>query len=91
MKWVMAIAAGLGALWVLVSGFFGNKWKGRANDTLDEAEDRALEMLDAEALRDREHVLEALERTRGLSSDDRLHLALIRARIRRAEYDASGD
>lgn len=84
MKWLAGILAGLGVLWAMFSGMFTGKWKKRANETLIEAEKQALENLNEETLRDKEHVLEVLDRTRGLDDDDRLRLALIRARLRRA-------
>ena len=84
MKWLAGIAAGLGVAWALLSNLFGGKWKKRAHATLDEAETAAIENLKEEALVDKEHVLQVLDRTRGLDDNERLALALVRARLRRA-------
>lgn len=88
MKWLAGILAGLGVVWALFSGFFASKWKGRANDALNDAEQHAIDALTAEGLRDKEAVLASLERTRGLSNDDRLRLALVRAKLRRSGDDS---
>jgi len=83
-KWLAGVVAFFGLVAAWLSGAFGNKWKKRANDTLDEAEERAIENLSEDALESKQKVLEALDRTRGLDANDRLRLALIRARLRRA-------
>lgn len=77
------IVAVLGLLAVIFGSTFGYRWKRRAVGVVDKAEKAELEALSTVALMEKEKILEALARTRGLGNDDRLRLALVRAALRR--------
>ena len=82
MKWLIALGALLAALATMFGGRM--RWKGRALDASQAAERAQQEVVRLEADIQKERAFAELEKTRALSGPERLHLALLRARLRRA-------
>ena len=82
MKWLV----GLGALVAFVTAMLVSRARkmGPTLDMAQEAERARLEVVRVVADAKKERAFAELEKTRSLSGPERLHLALLRARLRRA-------